>query len=765
MTFAELTDRARQGFYLGLELSGLVDARDPSNGELLEALLPDLRRSCGSLEEWWQRHRTARSSFFSSLDNHQDTLRALDETDETYRATVISRAEAIVNGEFDLLGYTRLPYGMPPSSWLEIVSGIRSPDAHWSRIDYLDRAVVGDHKLVWELNRHQWIVTLAQTWWLKRDPRYADAALLALTAWMDENPPKRGINWASSLEVAFRAISWVWTLRFLADAPGLTAAVASRLVRRLLVSGRHIERYLSTYFSPNTHLTGEALGLFYLGLELAEFESAVRWRNVGSSILLSQLGRHVRSDGTYFEQTTWYHRYTLDFYTHFLILSERAGLELPDTVRETVSRLATFLAAVMRPDGKMPLIGDDDGGRLLQLDGLGADDARPALAEAAVVTRRPDLAYVAQKPFAELVWLLGAPGLAEFKGLEQRPPMFTSCAFTDGGFYVLRDGWHGEANVMAVDAGVHGVMRGGHAHADALSFDLTLGGRELFVDPGTYSYVHDPEARDYLRSTAAHNTVEINGTSSSLMQGPFSWGRFANCRVNTWLSTPPADYLDAEHDGYERTAGARHRRQILFLRPDCWIVDDRVECTRSCSISVRLHCAVGLEASVNEGGGSVSVLRDGGPLASVAILANSGTLTVEESYVSPRYGLKFPAPVIHFSARSDGKARVVTVITPANRGLNSLGWLAEDPGAGISFSREDSSDAVWLDEEKLEARGIESDARVLWLRREAGTGRIVQWIAVGARVVIVNGEVLHRADVSSDVWGGAGFESGTSLVL
>ena len=91
---------------------------------------------------------------------------------------------------------------------------------------------------------------------------------------MDANPPKLGINWASSLEVSLRAISWLWALHFFRESPRLTAAIFARALKFLYLHARHLETYLSTYFSPNTHLTGEALGLFYLGLMLPEFRRA-----------------------------------------------------------------------------------------------------------------------------------------------------------------------------------------------------------------------------------------------------------------------------------------------------------------------------------------------------------------------------------------------------------------------------------------------------------------------------------------------------------
>ncbi len=240
---------------------------------------------------------------------------------------------------------------------------------------------------------------------------------------MDQNPPKLGINWASSLEIAFRSISWLWALEFFKDSPSLNANVYLRLLKFLYLNARHLETYLSTYFSPNTHLTGEALGLFYLGTLLPEFKEADGWRQRGQQILKEQLFRQVRADGVYFEQSSYYHRYTTDFYTHFLILSRLNNEQLPAEVESTLQLLLDHLMHITRPDGTSPLFGDDDGGRLLFLDRRPANDFRAALANGAALFRRGDYKYVASALAEETFWLLGPETVRIFHQV-----VITSCA-------------------------------------------------------------------------------------------------------------------------------------------------------------------------------------------------------------------------------------------------------------------------------------------------------------------------------------------------
>ena len=97
---------------------------------------------------------------------------------------------------------------------------------------------------------------------------------------------------------------------------------------------------------------------------MPEFKEAKRWQELGSKILIEQLPIHVQRDGVYFEQSSYYHRYTTDFYLHFLLLARANHLAAPPQIDEDLLLLLDHLMYITRPDGTTPLFGDDDGGRL-----------------------------------------------------------------------------------------------------------------------------------------------------------------------------------------------------------------------------------------------------------------------------------------------------------------------------------------------------------------------------------------------------------------
>src|SRR6266404_821334 len=280
-SFDELRVRSAQKLAAFAERRGWSSlTKLPSDAELLTMLDPEsIGRDLWSAQELLQHFRLRTTPrFFASFHARNSTVEQLRIRWPVAEQEILDQANRIVQGEFDLLGFRNLSFGKPIDWHLEPVSEKRTPLIHWSRLDYLDAEIAGDKKIVWELNRHQYFVTLGQAYWLTGDERYVQTFAAHLESWMDRNPPKLGINWASSLEVAFRSISWLWAFYFFKESPSFTSRTFIRALGFLYLHARHLETYLSTYFSPNTHLTGEALGRYYLGLLLPEFRDATRWR-------------------------------------------------------------------------------------------------------------------------------------------------------------------------------------------------------------------------------------------------------------------------------------------------------------------------------------------------------------------------------------------------------------------------------------------------------------------------------------------------------
>ncbi len=352
------------------------------------------------------------------------------------------------------------------------VSGVESPPRYFRRIPYLDIQRAGDHKKIWDRNRHQDLAVLAA------QGRIAETRAL-LDDWIAQNPVHRGMNWTSALEVAFRALSWLYIWQF---APAGT--LPASFLDTLYAHGLHLHHNLSVYFSPNTHLLGEAVILHALG----RFFEEADWRRRGREWTLSCLRDQVLPDGAYFEQSTYYHVYALDFF-----LLHHHLEPLPDSGRETLRRMGGFLQALLGEAGELPFLGDDDGGRLYHPFDEPSRFGRESL---------------------QLLWS------------NQDPPP-PSSVFPNAGLVFLSNG---ETQIL-FDAGPFAKGSAGHSHSDSLSLTARTADGEILIDPGTFTYVADPAWRDLFRSSAMHNTLRAGKLDQALPAGPFRWDRHPEVRL------------------------------------------------------------------------------------------------------------------------------------------------------------------------------------------------------------------------------------------
>jgi hypothetical protein len=476
-----------------------------------------------------------------------------------YEEELHAMARRCAGGELPAFGQWLQPEG--EIRWRrDYPHGKETPATYFRRIPYLDFERVGDHKWIWEMNRHQHLVLLAQAWALDPQSAYRDAIVGQWESWLRANQPQRGINWTSALEVAVRALSWIWILHLAGAA--LPESLRTQVLRSLRIHGLHLAANLSIYFSPNTHLLGEALALEALGRFLPGLPEAELWRERGAYWVRECLRRHVMADGSYFEQSSYYHIYALDMFLLSAIWGRGGRLD------PAVGRMAEFAEALLGEDGRMPFLGDDDGGRLFHPFGPRAEFGRGTMAVyaalgGAVTGGAEWLDREAACPMA--AWWLGARAQGCWE--TRRGPGVGSRLFASAGWAVLAAG--GVDGI--VDAGPFGSGSGGHSHADALSLTLRRNGREVLIDPGTFTYLADPAWRERFRAASSHSTIAVEGLPQAEPAGPFRWARIPAVRLLGWRSDEERDELDAVCE----YGGVRHRRVLRFDKKKLrvWIAD------------------------------------------------------------------------------------------------------------------------------------------------------------------------------------------------
>lgn len=439
-------------------------------------------------------------------------------------------------------------------------------------------ASTADVKYVWEVNRHQFLPILGRAYWLTGDERYAHQAVALIDDWIAKNPVGLGVNWCSHLEVAMRAISWLWTMPFLLALPGLSKTFLARWVESIASHYYHLRRNLSIYTDPTNHLIGEATALWMLCICFPALPGAAKEQQRALLILTREVERQIASDGVNKEQATSYHRFVLDFFLQVLVLAQRNGIRLSPTISRQIASMIEFVAALAGDHGTAPMIGDSDDARGLPFLELVGWNFKDTLSTGAVLFQRGDWKQTAG-PIAEVsVWLLGPNAIDRYERLPCVDKPKSISAFPDGGYYFLKNNDRFGRAELIFDAGPLGLWpNAAHGHADALSILIRLNGKLLLTDPGTGTYFGSKRQRDYFRSTAAHNTITVDDLDQADLFDTFKWVNPMNVKVHESQTVDGFSYVSGMHDGYQRLrAGVSHQRSVLATESNGWVIVDQV---------------------------------------------------------------------------------------------------------------------------------------------------------------------------------------------
>jgi uncharacterized heparinase superfamily protein len=386
-------------------------------------------------------------------------------------------------------------------------------------------------RVAWEPARLQQLVSLAV---LARrgDALTGDRALSLLEdellSFTAHNPPWSGIHYISAMECALRLIAVVHA----------TDMVRDRLVHRpdawravAMLASSHapfIAARLSLHSSAGNHTVAESAALVYAGHLFPELPGAAGWRRHGLEILSAEMQRQVLPDGGGIEQAFWYLLLIADLGGLVVALLDHRGEPVPDGLRDSLGRARRFIGAFATCPRELPPVGDsDDGYALSPALRLSFPAARATASGETFAQSGYSTSRMAGPPDYELLFDHGPLGMA---------PLF------------------------------------GHAHADALSVCLRVAGRDLLIDPGTFTYGGDLRWRAYFRSTAAHNTVMVDGLDQARYETPFIWWRPFRCELLHSDRSPDAFRALARHDGYTRLGRKVLHWRGVVLRTGCGLL-------------------------------------------------------------------------------------------------------------------------------------------------------------------------------------------------
>jgi hypothetical protein len=431
-------------------------------------------------------------------------------------------------------------------------------------------------------------------------------------------------------------------------------------------------------------------GLFWLGLLLPELREAAAWRALGLRELLREMDKQVLRDGADCEASTGYHRFVTEIFLYSFLLCRANSVEVEGRHWLKLRSMLEYIRAYLRPDGRAPLVGDADGGRLLPLAPRASDDHAYLLAVGAALFGDPRFKLEGEAP-DELFWLLGAEGVRAYEGLETAGAgAAVSAVFEHAGACVLREG---DLYLMLCASGAGLSGRGAHGHNDALSIEVSARGVSLLADPGTYVYTADPRARQLFRSTAYHSTVVVDGAEQNTIneETPFLIGDEARPRVVAWESDAVHDLAVAEHHGYERLPAGpvTHRRAVAFdKREGFWLIEDSLRGSGEHDFKFVFHAAPGrevrlIDASTVEVGDAATGAR-----LVIVSLDSLGGVGLEPRWSSRDYGSKVETLAACWTLRAPAPLEARWLLVPAGAGEDAAARLELIARFGASFKND-----------------------------------------------------------------------------
>ena len=489
-------------------------------------------------------------------------------------------------------------------------------------------------------------MTLAQTFAVTGDRVYLDELLSQWSGWIEVNPYRSGINWASPLEVAVRLISWTLAFQFI-DAH-ISQEIRSTIIRSIRQQASFLSSHLSIDKIVRTnHLIGEAAGLYIIASSFS-FRESHRWKKTAQLIVEEEINDQTFEDGVSREQSSSYHRFDIDFFLLAFLAARKSATPFSSLFGMRLQKMIHYLDALQTPDSALPRYGDCDNGRGFVLaPALSFWDPRGLIAAAGCILQDDELF---NKDFLneESFWLLSE---SEWNSALTRKPRKSSrgplTLLSESGHIVIRNDKRGDyCFFRAGEFGLGGSGFSSHSHNDLFSPILYVGGALIFTDTGTSVYSGSDEERDHLRSAKAHNTTTAPSWEYFEPLRRFGWKKCISGKI--FHAGNPQSEISVEC-GYEVSAVNAFSRTIGYRpKEGRFTIEDRVG-DGSTELNTYFHLDRGLTVRSRPDG---VIIRKGKKNVARFDFSDNLSLQVEKNWISSSYGTKEPSLVLRFTWNS-----------------------------------------------------------------------------------------------------------------
>jgi len=554
--------------------------------------------------------------------------------------TKIIEADLICEHIFNLLGsgpkkLTPIGRNYQPIDWhCDFKSGYRwSPRTFYCNIRYGQKEGV-DVKVPWELSRFQHLNILGQAYILTKNKKYSEEFASQISDWIDNNPIGFGVNWKCTMDVAIRVTNWLVAQEYFSEEGLISDDFWQKFYTSIYEHGKFIRNHLENRGKiTNNHYIADLVGLFFIAVYCSFYKESKEWQGFAIQELTREITKQVYPDGCDFEASTSYHRLVLEMLFYTELLAQRADINLPDEYKNRVRKMFEFSLYCIKPDGRIPQIGDNDNGRFLIFSKRSILEHKYLLSFAAIYYRESMFNVLGIDLDEEAYWVFGPEAKGIFDNVPLRKDLVESKDFPDAGWYIIRKG----NDYCFISCGPNGQNgNGGHAHNDKLSFELILNGHDIIVDPGTYVYTSYPEERNNFRSTGYHNTANFSGFE----QNEFTEKDIFSLPEKIKIKETNLKEIDNNiiFQGEIRYADITHKRKItLDGDSGSWHIKDIISSPKHLKGTLLFH----LSPNLTYNGNKIVVKETKEKIAAIEIMESK---IEEDGYdYSPEYGRKVKA--------------------------------------------------------------------------------------------------------------------------
>lgn len=553
------------------------------------------------------------------------------EINENDQTLILKTAESAINSEIEILGGR---VNLKQVDWTtDYKSGYHWSNKYYTRYKTTRFGTDEDVKTVWDLSRCHFLLWLAEAYQLTGDEKYAHRAVELICDWIDKNPYCRSINWTCAMEVAIRAINWMYAVCCILSSNAVDAVFLNKLIKNLFQHGHFIYNNLEygIRFSAN-HYASDLVGLLWLGSLFRDTVEGRKWFSYAMPACFDEMRSQILPSGVHFERSISYHRLTCEIFLYSIlaIQKRKSDYKLPNDIKCRLQSMVEFVAHYTKSSGRAPIFGDNDNGRLLPLVPRDYRD-------------HTDIIRIFNSYFKKSIQI-----------------NLNSQLFADAGFAILKNkdfylifSNTGVSKYSDVFCGAKKI--GTHTHQDALSFELSVGKSDFVIDAGTACYTTSKALRDEYRSTYKHNTLSIDGKSQYEF-GPQDYfsitGKYTEPESIEYVSNGDTETLcSAFNWQLPDSESVRHER-IIMLFFDKLCIEDRVTASKTHEYEWNFF----LDPSVSVEDGEIGIVMKGKEDERVmfSCIGNKKlSVCVTEETVSPSYGVIVPTKKVNCKTNTD----------------------------------------------------------------------------------------------------------------